>query len=1274
MALLKDTTLKNLGKSVMNSVSEVLSNSDFISRTIGMQDTYDDLMFIIQALGREPVSLLGKDYPFIFDHVRRNYMQGTYVMNNEYDCPKFTFYKEMPTVRFADPYTDPNFLIDRWFPEMKFETSHSKDVTIHYSESNDGYTNNKQIGYLQANTGTRTGEIRSYGPHLTGCDLIKKTNDNFNHGKYKTLIARFHTNSEDSRDPDDPTQTAYSKAYGLSHGRNLLKLEPSPENGYDNPYCRVWTYHYQYHTLENAIRPFGFANSAEELEKRERSGDFDFVGFRTTPYDDKEGNDFKGGSARLDDYGVLNYKNNMVNIAPTAKIRDYFDNKIDGNSDENKISIKKCMFSIENLAWKDTKNSKFGEFEPEGLSAEQKGPLGGRIMWFPPYNITFSESVSVDWNPNDFIGRGEKIYTYKNTERRGALSFTLLIDHPSIIDYWTGHERNGMKNRGNTLLPGNTDGVDGKDNQEQTLLRFFAGCDVLTAKPQEYWMRKVETKPEEPKPEPPKPNPPAADEVKPQKKVLYCLLYYPNNYSGADDTPNGSDPIVNAVDYLMNGVGTQKYVVPSHCNNCGHDWLPTEAQLENTVVKRKDGKTILLPLICPKCASSNTVKNLDAADFGVDKYNNLNYGGDSTRFGGYEVREITGNISIANEPIDADYTRIKKTYADPVTNEKKAQKLTNNDGKNIEVKYGDSGESYVLAKQIGSEAMSLGNASNGNGGVSANVTKSPYQWYRKRWYYRVDKDTENQKLTLPSANSRQGNYIDTTSFAYNGTGYLDKGDYLKSTFGIKYDEKDHDIIAFTDLYVGLENDSRVNKMLEGCYSDERVKTIVRPFIEDKDRIKVTKITFYGHASVQGNNASDQVNKTRNNKLAKNRALTFKRWMESKGFPGAESAQIDYVNGVQSSGNKNDVNDRITKIWRSASVVIEYEEGAVENAAVNENSRVEVVDITDAEGKVIGQSAVTVTERVSVKTDEKSGTMWDRMQNGTMDFSENNVDFQNKLNEANPTYDGMLYRSMNGGLDFGANNTEFQEKMKKLKATSVTEESDFVKRYDNEGEFFQLLERNEPFLHHLITDKIKYFDPAFHSISPEGFNARLTFLHQCTRQGSTLENSAFESGTAYNLAFGRPPVCVLRLGDFYYTKIIINGLNINYEQPQWDLNPEGIGVMPMFANITIDFAFLGGSDLAGPIARLQNAVSFNYYANTSVYDNRAEMVEYDPEKTGKEVKFKGYRYPNTPNKKKYTPIISFGGDSEGLGGTPLFKESGPEHRYTKKTPDGYEITD
>jgi hypothetical protein len=71
--------------------------------------------------------------------------------------------------------------------------------------------------------------------------------------------------------------------------------------------------------------------------------------------------------------------------------------------------------------------------------------------------------------------------------------------------------------------------------------------------------------------------------------------------------------------------------------------------------------------------------------------------------------------------------------------------------------------------------------------------------------------------------------------------------------------------------------------------------------------------------------------------------------------------------------------------------------------------------------------------------------------------------------------------------------------------------------------------------------------------------------------------------------------------------------------QWDLNDEGIGVMPMIANVSITFQFLGGSDITGPIARLQNATSFNFYANTGVYDDRSEEVEYDSE--GEIVSFK-----------------------------------------------------
>ena len=74
---------------------------------------------------------------------------------------------------------------------------------------------------------------------------------------------------------------------------------------------------------------------------------------------------------------------------------------------------------------------------------------------------------------------------------------------------------------------------------------------------------------------------------------------------------------------------------------------------------------------------------------------------------------------------------------------------------------------------------------------------------------------------------------------------------------------------------------------------------------------------------------------------------------------------------------------------------------------------------------------------------------------------------------------------------------------------------------------------------------------------------------------------------------------------------------------WDLNQEGIGVMPMIANVTMQMNFIGGSDLGGPIQRLQNALSFNYYANASVYDNRAENIEYEKDGFGSVKNFKAF---------------------------------------------------
>ena len=51
------------------------------------------------------------------------------------------------------------------------------------------------------------------------------------------------------------------------------------------------------------------------------------------------------------------------------------------------------MFSIENLAWKGV-GLNDNEYHNDGLSPEQRGPLGGRIMWFPPYEISFSEEYA----------------------------------------------------------------------------------------------------------------------------------------------------------------------------------------------------------------------------------------------------------------------------------------------------------------------------------------------------------------------------------------------------------------------------------------------------------------------------------------------------------------------------------------------------------------------------------------------------------------------------------------------------------------------------------------------------------------------------------------------------------------------------------------------------------------------------------------------------------------------------------------------------------------
>ena len=311
--------------------------------------------------------------------------------------------------------------------------------------------------------------------------LMKRTNDLFRKVKTDTLINRFHTKVPKGANVDQML-SAYHPLFGLSRGRNLIReeYEDSPigddSSGYDNPYCRVWTAHHQYSKLKDRIRPFSDGNGGFKDLKDTQSN---YGSMRE-----------EVGLEQLNEMSVLQ-KNGFVKISPTHN----------GGTYEN---IKNYMFSIENLAWKD--------ITMDGnttLSSEQRGPHGGRIMWFPPYNLKFSENINVNWSENNFIGRGEGLYTYTNTVRSGTLDFTILIDHPSVVNIWRG-----------------TGEVDDKERRQRDLLRFFAGCSDLndTIDPPQPAASSVTT--------------PISPTIEPKpvyysKEVAY-VIFFPNDFTGND--------------------------------------------------------------------------------------------------------------------------------------------------------------------------------------------------------------------------------------------------------------------------------------------------------------------------------------------------------------------------------------------------------------------------------------------------------------------------------------------------------------------------------------------------------------------------------------------------------------------------------------------------------------------------------------------------------------------------------------------------------------------
>ncbi len=882
--------------------------------------------------------------------------------------------------------------------------------------------------------------------------LLNKTNRMFYEGKIKSLANRFATLNGNGEGIPDFLNTATDHIYGLSRGRNLRKLNLTNENGYPNPYCRVWTTHYQYSKFKHLIRG--------KWETVRNTG----IDHYTLHKDDQLMRPNKGYE-RLKAMTSLDTENGRPIFTP------YY---VNDRNEMEKDSLKRCMFSIENLAWKDiipdSTNIRKGQdsngvdeitYENDGktkittttwspakgfgmtLTKEQRGPNGGRIMWFPPYNLKFSEQVHANWNPNEFIGRGEKIYSYINSERTGTLSFTVLVDHPSIVNEWA---------RGGKM--GKTANKTSPLSKDEMILRYFAGCDSLEFNPR-----------------------------------------------GEYDVPHKT-------------VKTETT-----------ELITTKEQVSNG--KRKVPRTIEKPIPNPEG---------DITFYSIFFYPNDYACEDFNKKGQFK------------EGLDLMFTSGQRT----------------------------NGVGYEMGNGKDSTGMTYNGtyyrqAKNKNGEIIY-------------WYYPVDSRVQDEVLTNPNR------YKDIHDFGLNtdffGTFWSDE-----DLAGIKEEENNNqnDTASTTGI-------SAIREYLNEGNTDipkdnewlEKVKSYLHINVDD-NKYFVPAYNFY-------KNLSTVVKKL--DSASKN---GYKYKIDIQGFAS-----------VQGYGNADEVKPKyVTSVTGETSELVQKEKGVLSNEILAEN-RAAVI-----EGWI---------RKANIFDFGKDGNEIKHAGNGQVEKTNatSESEFMPKIARAAvvtltliPTKtiitQAQTFDEIEDVVEVEKQEEKVESSTRDIYDTSASD--DYVNQtYDDEYAYFKQINENDDMVKRYISDKVDYFDPAFHSITPEGFNARLTFLQQCVRQGPTISASDLGMGSAYgagNLSFGRAPFCVLRIGDFFNTKICIQSINIEYDNGggvQWDLNPEGVGLQPMFANVNITFTFLGGSDISGPIARLQNAASFNYYANTSVYDRRSDYRE------------------------------------------------------------------
>ena len=763
--------------------------------------------------------------------------------------------------------------------------------------------------------------------------------------------------------------------------------------------------------------------------------------------------------------------------------------------------VKKYMFSLENLAW-GTSNKK--GYTYDDLPACEKGPNGGRIMWFPPYELSFDESISTQWQDNNFLGRTEPIYTYTNTSRKGNVSFKIIVDHPSILNLLVDEE---LK--------------DVSDNNEITQIidSFFAGCTKydlwdLVSKfpnftPSDIFQAQILTQ---------------EDLVTVVEQNSYTTVQQDIDITPqVQTTPNASDCVV--YNYQ---IGLNTNLEYTSCTNTNVVLTLTAGDKGDICVKRGTTPKIVTP--DPTNIVTPTGKDCVPAVLPNEET---------------KPKETPTPLNVVFPDIgfyfDNDYPIGRNTREDTV-----------GDNEDFE---------YWYTKYINSENCYL------NGGC------------------------ENQKYA--KALDKIIKYYDKT-----------KADFTSYVLGLEKAVQDKYLDSFIDTRKSKISEFFTFVKSEFNEAKKFVETI-GPLLADGNTVKFSIVTS---ASAVSDNSYNQ-------HLSKRRLDAVIKWFKKQSYDGVKYDKYIQqgklvITSATAKGEEEEINDlyykeiKCTKPFETNSA-----EGTVSvNAMACRRAKVTAIDVimnnsenengnqqpsnTQVNQETAGQDFTIVGQSTSITptaTPQQPNTATNPFVSQQPESDPNNV-------TPPDTREQPVFRQ---------ERQTYKDLTKRLARKLLTE-----------CNYFEFMERTNPMVYDGIKSKIKYFQPAFHSITPEGLNSRLVFLQQCMRPGDTIPTVSTTGqgqeqllyNDVSNSAFGAPPICVLRIGDFFNTKIAIDQISLKYDDGKFDLNPEGIGVQPMIATVSISFNFIGAHGLAGPVAKLQNALSFNYYANTEMYDERAEVTE------------------------------------------------------------------